>query len=122
MNKLFEIECFDLEENQITVFAVKGTASKTITVPRQKFENWLRFDDRLNWEMNCSDYKGEHVQETGVMSMEEYYALPEREIDKDLYDYIVLKMEDSAKIFDETYSSIQSILKNAFSHLEKISA
>ena len=95
--QLFEITDYNLWEDDIEVF----TDKKDYFIIRQKFENWLRFSDRLNYEMNYSDHNGEHIQETWVMSLEEYWGLTRKEIIKDLYDYIVVKIigEETFDIF-----------------------
>ncbi len=112
LKQLFEIEDFELWETEIEVFTASG---KDYLISREQFENWLRWDDRLNWEYNYSDCAGEHVQELGVMSLTEYWAQDSDTIKSDLYDFIVVKIIGE-KAFD-IKPALESILENAFSHL-----
>ena len=111
MTKLFNITDFNLWEKEIEVL----TDKKDYFIPRQKFEDWLRWDDRLNWEMNYSDHNGDHKQETGVMSLEEYWSTDQKGIKEDLYDYIVTKII-GARVF-EIKPALNNILEHAFSHV-----
>lgn len=108
-NKLFDIKDYNVWENDIEIFSDK----KDWIISRSGFENWLRFSDRLNWEMNISDHNGNHVQETGVMSIEEYWSLDQNSIKTDLYDYVVIKVLD-VKVFD-VFQSLGNILNPIYS-------
>lgn len=108
--KLFEIIDFNLFDEEIEVIAVKGEREKTISVPRARFEKWLQNDGRLNYCIDSVDHTGEHVQDLGTISIEDYWSDINIEKKRDLYEFIVLKMMDSRKIFD-IQTSLQSILK-----------
>ncbi len=104
---LFEIEDFNLFDEEIEVIAVKDEREKTISVPRSMFEKWLQNTDRLDYCNDFADYAGEHQQQTGTISIEDYWADINIEKKVDLYEFIILKMMDSRKIFD-----IQTPLKS----------
>lgn len=113
MERIFEITDFTIEDETIEVEIKKGDQEKIVSVPRQRFEKWLKVDDRLNWEDNYSDYGGCHVQQLGTYSIDEYWELlSNSDIEKDLYDFIITKMSDARKIFDTTLNNILSINQN----------
>jgi len=98
--KFFKITDYNLWDTDVEVFIqYPDSREKSFMIPRTKFEDWLLFDDRLNTEMNLSDESGKHKQELGQLSISEYWALNREEIEKDLYDYIVINYE-SDKVFD----------------------
>jgi hypothetical protein len=72
----------------------------------------MQNDDRLDYCNDYADYAGEHQQETGTISIEDYWDDINIEKHRDLYEFIVLKMMDSRKIFD-VETSLKSILKTA---------
>lgn len=84
----FKIEGYDLINNEIIVDIEKYSISIPVTIPLDKFEWWLKTNDRLQWEMNLSDHQGVHQQFTGTMSLEEYWNTDTSQIKEDLYGYI----------------------------------
>lgn len=113
VQKLFEIEDFNLWEDEIEVFLTKGEVQREKNIPRAKFENWLKDSGRLDWEDNYSDHTGEHVQETGSMTIDQYWDDCHFEQKCfDLYEYLILHM-DVRKVFD-VESPIFRILATAF--------
>lgn len=107
-NKLFEIEEYNLFDDEIEVTITRGEQEKTISVPRERFERWLENNGRLDYCRDWADYSGEHQQDTGTMTIEDYWDWSTyREIKSDLYDFIVTKMMDVRKVFD-----VQTPLKN----------
>jgi hypothetical protein len=112
---LFEIEDFNLFDEEIEVIAIKGEQEKTISVPRGRFEKWLQNDDRLEYCIDSVDHTGEHVQNLGTISVEDYWSDINISKTRDLYEFIVLKMMDSRKIFD-IQTPLKSIL-NAYTLL-----
>ena len=111
--KLFEIDDFNLWDDEIEVFMKRGDTEREKSIPRARFERWLSESGRLDWEDNKSDHTGEHVQETGTMTIDEYWSDCHFEQKCfDLYDYLVLHM-DARKVFD-VESSIFRILATAF--------
>lgn len=116
LKQLFEIEDFNLFDEEIEVIASKGEQEKTISVPRGRFEKWLVNTDRLEYCTDSVDHTGEHVQDLGTISVEDYWDDINIEKKRDLYEFIILKMMDSRKIFD-VQISLKSILKTAFSHV-----
>lgn len=114
---LFNIIEYILTDNEIETFILyNNMTERKIDIPRNKFEDWLLFDDRLNTEMNLSDESGNHKQELGQLSLDEYWALNRSEIEKDLYDYIVINYE-SEKVFD-----IDKSLAKILNHKENLEA
>lgn len=59
-----------------------------VKIPQAKFFNFLLFEDKLAWEINYSDHTGKHVQNSGNMTIEEYFLTDEDLIYNDLYEYI----------------------------------
>lgn len=80
---------FELDIHNIPVSVDDKELEIEIKVPVSKFQDWLIFDERIEWELNFSDYTGSHVQSSGTMSFEEYFMSNEEQIFQDFYDYIV---------------------------------
>lgn len=99
ITKLFEIEDYNISDEEIEVTTFKNDVEKNYTIDRQKFEKWLRHNDKLDYCFDWSDYAGEHQQEVGQMSLDEYWESGREYIYQDLYDYIIIKIEGE-KFFD----------------------
>lgn len=110
LKQLFEITDFTLFDEEIEVTIERGEREKTISVPRARFEKWLQNTDRIDY---CKDYceAGEHVQQTGTFTIENYWGDINIEKKTDLYEFIVLKMMDVRKTFD-----IETPLKSILAH------
>jgi len=109
LQNLFQIDEYNVCDDEIEVFLLKGGEEKTIFISREKFEKWLKEDNRLDWVFDCADTMGEHYQETGTMPVESYYeACTIDEVKSDLYDYIIKKM-DCKKFFE---APLNHILEN----------
>jgi hypothetical protein len=77
-------------ETEITIITKDGEH----TYPMKDYYNFLRRNDKLDWELNLSDDRGEHVQSTGLMSMEEYWNTSHTYILLDLEEFLVSKQGD----------------------------
>jgi hypothetical protein len=86
--KHFQISFYLLDEIEIVVTLEKYSIEIPVTIPRKKFEFWLRLNERLTWEFNTSDHQGQHQQFCGTMSLSEYWDSDSSYIKQDLYDYI----------------------------------
>lgn len=84
----FTIESYDTKDGEITVMTEKYNIAITVTIPQDKFEWWLRLEDKLEWVMDTSDHTGQHHQFAGTMSLNEYWDSDKHFIKKDLYEYI----------------------------------
>lgn len=116
VKQLFEIDEYTLWDKEIEVFLMNDTQEKEINIPREKFEQWLEDSGRLNYCNDSVNYAGDHIQETGTISIDHYWDNIFIDKKPDLYDYILLKVVDAKKIFD-IESPLKRILENAFSHL-----
>lgn len=85
----FKIESYDIQDKEILVDLQKCSISIPVTIPQDKFEWWLRVNNKLEWVFDISDHTGEHQQFNGTMSLGEYWATNTEYIHDDLYDYIV---------------------------------
>jgi len=85
--KHFDVSDFIRQHNKILVNIEKDNILIPITIPQDKFETFLLVTDKLQWEMNYSE-AGEHKQESGTMSYEEYWSQDANIIEGDLYEYI----------------------------------
>lgn len=106
VNQLFEIDNHELFDDKIEVIIINNNIEKTVNVPRVKFENWLKSTDRLEWCDDRCDHMGEHEQEVGAFTIGRYYETGY--IKQDLYEFIVLKMMDSGKLLESTFSGVKS--------------
>lgn len=84
----FNIESYEVADNEITVMLEKYNIGIPVIIPQDKFEWWLRTNDKLQWELNLADHTGTHQQFNGTMSLEEYWNTGSQFINADLYDYI----------------------------------
>ena len=84
----FAIESYEIANNEITVMLEKYSIAIPVKIPLDKFEWWLRTNDKLQWELNTSDHTGQHQQFNGTMSLDEYWATDSHYIRQDLYQYI----------------------------------
>jgi hypothetical protein len=92
MKKLI-IENFEKDDLNVEVGITLNGVVLTINIRMFRYEKWLKESDRLDWELNHSDYTGEHVQHTGSYTMQEYWRiLSEDAIKEDLKTYIMEKI------------------------------
>lgn len=87
MNRLFNIIEYNIDSNVLTV---ELDTPNRCHIPLDRFESWLKKSDRLQWVNDYSDASGEHCQETGEYSLEQYWELPSALIKNDIYDFIVI--------------------------------
>lgn len=111
--KQFTIDDFELLENEIEVFLVVGESEKEIIIPRQKFEDWLKRTDRIEYCLDGVDSFGDHEQITGVIPIDAYYSDYRERAVNDLYDYIIINHTDPFDI----KPALDKILEHGFSHL-----
>lgn len=85
--QLFKVEGYEAD-NEITVMLEKYSIAIPVTIPQDKFEFWLRTEDKLQWVLNTHDHSGYHQQFQGTMSLQEYWDTATHCIKQDLYEYI----------------------------------
>ena len=87
----FEIENYRFIEktNSVLVYIKRDKLAIPITIPKEKFEFWLRTSQRLMTTLVLHEENQETIQADAVMSKEEYWKLNHKEIHSDLYDYII---------------------------------
>lgn len=85
--KNYSVEEFNRFQGEIMV----ECESDQYAVNEADFEKYLQRNNCLEWEMNYSDHNGEHVQRTGNMSLDEYFAQPRGFIKIDLAAYLQSK-------------------------------
>lgn len=107
MKKLFNITWF--EKIGDTIHLEVNRDDYEIAV--EKFELFLLIHDRLNWEINYSDHNGNHVQRSGVMSMNEYWDSNKEYIMEDLNYFLVTQKLDIKKISEGIFACIDKIKK-----------
>lgn len=77
-----------------------GTYTKgeemTYEVNRADFEAFVDRQDKREFCIDSSDHRGEHVQQVGQQSWDEYYSY---DIGDDLVEYLVVKQNDFSNIF-----------------------
>jgi len=81
----FNIEGFEITNNEITVNTEKYSIIIPVTIPLDKFEWWLRVNDKLQWKLTGSETQNI----TGNMSLEEYWQTDPQLICADLYSYVI---------------------------------
>jgi len=82
----FNIEGFEISENEITVSTERYSIVIPVLIPLDKFEWWLKMNDKLEWNMNLG---GDVVEAFfGKMTLHEYWLTDPVYINQDLYAYI----------------------------------
>jgi hypothetical protein len=77
-------------ETEITII----TEGEDQVFSLKELEGYLTRTDALDWELNFSDESGEHVQNVGQMSMEEYFDTSRSRILMDLQGFLEIKKGD----------------------------
>jgi len=104
MKTLFEIIDFIAERNlnSLTV----ELENTTCEIPLSKFEDWLHRTDRLNWVHDWSDHSGEHCQESGTYTLDQYWDMSHQYIAHDIYTYILINFVDPFKDIKNSITKI----------------
>ena len=104
MKTLFEIIDFitDRNINSLTV----ELENNTCEIPLSKFEAWLERTDRLNWVHDWSDHTGEHCQESGTYTLDQYWDMSHQYIAHDIYTYILINFVDPFKDIKNSITKI----------------
>jgi len=85
--KFFNIENYDVTDTEIVATTERYKIAIPVTIPRDKFELWLRVKGKLQWTIHTG---GKIQQFTGTMSLPEYWAIDQQHIKQDIYEYIIL--------------------------------
>ena len=107
MKKLFNITWFEKIGDTIHL----EVNDDTYEISLEKFELFLLTHDRLNWQINYSDQNGNHVQRSGVMSMDEYWDSNKQYILEDFNDFLVINILDIKKVSEGIFACIDKIKK-----------
>jgi hypothetical protein len=106
--KLFDIIHFErCEENNILTAQLDN--GNNCHIPLTDFTKWLKRTDRLGWSEDYSDYSGEHLQETGEYSLDQYWEMGTRFIHHDISDFIMIHFVNP---FNEIPKSIHHIINH----------
>lgn len=107
VNQLFEVDEYLVEPDTILVNIFKDGKSRIVKIPREDFEKWLQDSGRLDWCEDRADYRGEHIQATGTLTIEEYWSEYDETKFPDLYDWLVLnRMGENAFDIQKPLSNI----------------
>lgn len=85
----FKIEGYEIANNEITVMLEKYSIAIPVIIPQDKFEFWLRTEDKLQWQLVTADHTGQPQEFNGTMSLDEYWNTGDQYITPDLYQYII---------------------------------
>lgn len=94
----------DRDENALTV----ELDSNTCHIPLDQFEAWLERTDRLYWVHDYADHTGEHCQEHGQYTPEQYWQMSFQYIAHDIYEFIVINFIDPVKGIQDCITKITS--------------
>lgn len=108
MKSNIQIESWEIENDTINVYAVRANEPVDCSFPTSDFQKFIDRHEKRDW---CYDTQrhGEHYQQTGAMSWEEYYESDC--IESDLLEFVLLMPQE--RIFDSIESSIQKIIVDA---------
>ena len=88
MKALFKV--LDFYRDQDTNILTVDLDCNRCHIPLSQFEKWLDRTDRLEWVHDWSDNTGEHCQETGRYSISQYWQMSAKQIQHDIYEFIVI--------------------------------
>ena len=88
MKQLFTV--LDFNRDQDTNILTVDLDCNRCHIPLKKFEKWLDRTDRLDWVHDWSDHNGDHCQETGRYNISQYWEMSAKQINKDIYEFIVI--------------------------------
>jgi hypothetical protein len=105
MKALMKIVDFylDREDNQLTVDL---DTDNRCYIQVDQFEAWLKRTDRLQWVHDYADYTGEHCQDTGEYSLDQYWQMAQAYIKHDIYEFIVIHFVDPFKGIKDSITKI----------------
>lgn len=86
VQQFFKIENYEVTEAEVIATTERYKIAIPVTIPRDKFELWLRVKGKLQWTIHTG---GKIQQFTGTMSLPEYWATDQQHIKQDLYEYIL---------------------------------
>lgn len=99
----FNIESYENENGHLIVTIERNDLAFPAHVDKDKFEWWLRINDKLEWAMSTSDHTGEPKHFNGTMSLGEYWEL-DYNVKEDLYEYMKtnqVEVEGAKYTFDD---------------------
>lgn len=108
LNKLFQIDEYNLFDDEIEIFTISKNEEKHYMIPRIEFEDWLRDTDRLDW-VRDEMTNGEYVQSSGTIPAQQFWEQTQTFIKETLYEFILLKRMDSAKMLDSVWQGLNKI-------------
>lgn len=78
----------EVDVQNITTSSEQKELEIEVKIRKRCFWDFIVFNDKANWELNSSDSSGEHVQQSGQMSEEEYFELDNETVYQDIYEFI----------------------------------
>lgn len=100
------IDSYIIEEDLINVYTLKGDTEKDYQVHVDEFEAFVDRHDKREYCNDSCDYKGEHVQDSGVLNWEEYYG--SGRVERDLTEFITI--QEASHVFDDIRAGISKIV------------
>lgn len=83
--RIYSIVSIDIDKILVTV---NVNSTLPTEIEKERFNQWLIDNNRLEWVNDTSNERGEHHQQTGVLTLDQYYELPEVYLKSDMYDYL----------------------------------
>jgi hypothetical protein len=105
------IQDFHLDDKSIEVDVKYNEREFTIEIDAHKFEAWLLENDKLSWTTD-QPQNGEHVQKTGVMTLDEYWTIYHKYINADLLKFIRSNPVECNGITHENLEAVMKWLRN----------
>lgn len=93
MKTLFKIVDFAVEHDDNEIIAHLDT-EHVCHIPLDKYQDWLKRTDRLQWVHDYSDHTGEHCQDTGEYTIDQYWEMADAFIKHDIYEFISIHFID----------------------------
>jgi hypothetical protein len=103
---LIEIDTWEMDLNLIKVSALKNNIPVDYELSIVKFEAFIDRHGKRDYCSDPSDYRGEHVQDAGTMSWDEYYE--STYLMEDLIEFIIIQEAD--QVFTDISAGINKIV------------
>lgn len=105
MKTLMKIIDFNLDrdDNQLTV---ELDQYKSCQINLGQFEGWLKRTDRLQWIHDWADHDGDHCQDQGEYTLDQYWQMADAYIKHDIYEFIVINFIDPIKGIKNSITNI----------------
>lgn len=108
-----KIFSYSHEKNVISLGVEYRNRSMIITISHHLFEIWLSKNERLDWIMSFTSDDDEFEEMSGMMTIDEYWAMDEDYVKEDLLQYLEDNPLEYKSIIYDDISKLIYVIDNA---------